>query len=246
MFEQSLIHTHARGPRGWALGGSLLTQLALAAALAIPPLLTTYTLPEEAWRETLLYLAPPPPPAPPPQAKPKPRPPVERFDEVLRQPTKAPETALIEQAPEHMALHAAPAGLPSGVIGGTLDAPPLPPSAVPAVDRPIRVGGSVQAARILEKVTPVYPKEAIEERISGVVTLEAIIDKEGSIRGLVLVDGHPLLAPAAIEAVSQWRYQPTVLNGAPVEVQTSIAVRFNLVTPPPEDDPKQKRRRRGR
>jgi TonB family protein len=96
---------------------------------------------------------------------------------------------------------------------------------------PIRVGGNVQAARALYKVPPEYPKEARKKGISGTVRLHVIVAKDGSIKQLEVVSGHPLLQQAALDAVRQWRYQPTLLNGAPVEVDTTIDVIFALNQP---------------
>lgn len=93
---------------------------------------------------------------------------------------------------------------------------------------PIRVGGNVQHARIIKKVPPVYPDEARQAGISGTVRLHAIIAKDGTIKNLELVSGHPLLAQAALDAVRQWTYQQTLLNGFPVEVDTTIDVIFAL------------------
>ena len=87
---------------------------------------------------------------------------------------------------------------------------------------------------------PVYPVEALEENISGRVLLHAVIGLDGAVKDLRLIDGHPLLAPAAIEAVSQWRYKPTLLNGVGVEVATEVAVNFTLTPPPDEDDGKKR------
>jgi len=101
----------------------------------------------------------------------------------------------------------------------------------------IRVGGNVQAAKIVKKVQPVYPLLARQTRIEGVVRLHVIIAKDGTIAQLELISGHPLLAQAAIDAVRQWVYQPTLLNGKPVEVDTVIDVYFNLNLPKPETSP---------
>jgi protein TonB len=114
-------------------------------------------------------------------------------------------------------------GVIGGVIGGA--APPPPPK--PTVSR-IRQGGNVQAARLINRVTPVYPPLARQTRISGTVRLHAIIGKDGSVQSLTLESGHPLLVQAALDAVRQWRYQPTLLNGDPVEVDTTIDVIFSL------------------
>jgi protein TonB len=97
----------------------------------------------------------------------------------------------------------------------------------------LRVGGNVQAKRIINRVQPVYPNEALRERISGTVRLHVIIDTDGGIKQMEVVSGHPLLVDAASDAVRRWRYQPTLLNGEPVEVDTTIDVIFALNYNPP-------------
>ncbi len=97
----------------------------------------------------------------------------------------------------------------------------------PAAQR-IRVGGNVQQDKLISKVTPLYPPEAKQARIQGVVRMLATIGKDGTVQQLTLESGHPLLAPAAMEAVKQWIYRPTLLNGNPVEVVTVIDVNFTL------------------
>jgi len=96
---------------------------------------------------------------------------------------------------------------------------------------PIRVGGNVQAARIINRVQPAYPEKARKDGITGTVRLHVILAKDGTMKELELVSGHPLLAQAALDAVRQWRYQPTLLNGSPVEVDTTIDVIFALNQP---------------
>ena len=81
---------------------------------------------------------------------------------------------------------------------------------------------------LIQKIEPKYPPLALAARIWGQVLLKAIIGKDGEIKELQLVSGHPLLAPAAIEAVRQWRYRPYLLNGKPVEVETAITVTFQI------------------
>jgi len=102
--------------------------------------------------------------------------------------------------------------------------PPLPHP----INGPLRVGGNVQAARAIKKVAPVYPEEARAARISGVVRLHVIIGKDGKIEQLEVISGHPLLQQAALDAVRQWQYQQTLLNGEPVKVDTTIDVIFSL------------------
>jgi len=104
--------------------------------------------------------------------------------------------------------------------------PPAPPPSS-GVQR-IRVGATVQQSNRLRSVDPVYPPLARQARIQGVVRFTAIIGKDGTIQNLTLVSGHPLLLEAARQAVSQWQYKPTLLNGEPVEVVTTIDVNFTL------------------
>jgi len=109
-------------------------------------------------------------------------------------------------------------------------APPPPPPPPPGIHTPdrIRVGGNVQAAKLVQKPVPIYPTDAKEARIQGMVRFSVIIAKDGRILDLQLVSGHPLLAPAAFEAVKNWVYSPTLLNGQPVEVITQVDVNFTL------------------
>lgn len=97
--------------------------------------------------------------------------------------------------------------------------------------QPLPVGGKVQEAKLLQRVLPVYPSLAKQMRIQGTVNLRSIIAKDGTVQYLEVLEGHPFLAKAALEAVRQWRYQPTLLNGEPVEVVTTIAVNFRLGAP---------------
>jgi protein TonB len=90
------------------------------------------------------------------------------------------------------------------------------------------LGGNVEEARLANRVQPVYPALARQARITGVVVLHAIIAKDGTISQLEVISGHPLLVQSALDAVKQWRYQPEVLNGDPVEVDTTITVTFQL------------------
>jgi len=92
----------------------------------------------------------------------------------------------------------------------------------------IRIGGNVQAAKIIQRVQPVYPPLARQTRTQGTVRLHAIVRKDGTIKKLEVVSGHPLLQQAALDAVKQWRYAPTLLNGKRVEVDTTIDVVFAL------------------
>lgn len=92
----------------------------------------------------------------------------------------------------------------------------------------IRVGGLVQAARLVSRVIPTYPALAKQAHVQGTVTLVAVIGCDGTVRSLRVMSGHPLLVRAALDAVSKWVYRPTLLNGEPVEVDTEIDVIFSL------------------
>ncbi|MBI2687885.1 MAG: TonB family protein [Acidobacteria bacterium] len=109
-----------------------------------------------------------------------------------------------------------------GGRGGTGAEPPSPPQR-------IRVSGNVQAAKVLKMVRPTYPPEAKEARVQGTVRMRAVIGKEGEVLGLtLLMSPSPELARSAMDAVSQWKYSPTLLNGAPIEVQTEVDVNYTL------------------
>ena len=92
----------------------------------------------------------------------------------------------------------------------------------------IRMGGNVEAARLIHEVQPEYPVLARDARIGGTVRLTAIISREGTVENLYLVRGQALLVAAAMDAVKQWVYKPTYLNGVPVEVVTEVDVDFRL------------------
>jgi periplasmic protein TonB len=112
--------------------------------------------------------------------------------------------------------------------------PPEPPVSTARAEAHvtrIRQGGELQHANLLRQVKPSYPQLAKAAQVQGTVVLEAIIDREGRVEGLKVLSGHPLLIPAAFEAVQQWRYRPTLLNGQPVEVLTQVTVNFSLGAP---------------
>jgi TonB family protein len=120
----------------------------------------------------------------------------------------------------------------AGASSAFVPAPP-PPSPGGAGSRSgvppqIRIGGAVQANKLVYKPEPVYPPLASQARIQGVVRFTAVVGRDGTVEHLTLVSGHPLLVPAATETVRQYRYQPTLLNGAPVEVVTQVDVNFVL------------------
>jgi polyhydroxybutyrate depolymerase len=130
-----------------------------------------------------------------------------------------------------------PGGIPGGQLGGviggiisvssSLAAAPTVSKPVPAVQR-IRISQGVTQGLLIFRIEPTYPPLAQQARIQGVVVMTALIDKGGNVQHLQVVSGHPLLAPAAIAAVKQWRYKPFVLNGQPLEVETTVTVNFHL------------------
>jgi len=115
-------------------------------------------------------------------------------------------------------------GLPPTLIGGTRTVLPTPP---PAIVRAVRTSFMLEG-NLIRRVQPIYPPLARIGRVQGPVVLAAIISKAGTIENLHALSGHPLLVPAAIDAVSRWRYRPYILNREPIEVETQITVNFSL------------------
>jgi protein TonB len=118
-------------------------------------------------------------------------------------------------------------GLATGMafIGGTR---PIMPAPAPPSSAPVFRISKILEGNLIRRVQPVYPPLARSARIQGSVVLAAVISKAGAIENLRVLSGHPMLAPAAKEAVSQWRYRPYILNSEPIEVQTEITVNFVL------------------
>ncbi len=243
MFEDSLIESGGRlkTKRGLTTFLSFGLQIALVGVLVLIPLLFTEALPKTQLMTFLVAPPPPPPPPPPPAATPIKVVKVIQTDIIngqLRTPTKIPEKVQMikeEEAPPPVSTMAgvvggvpgAAGGQMGGVIGGIINSTPI---AVPKVATPqrVRVSQGVTQGLLLRKIQPAYPPLARQARIQGSVLLQAEISKDGSIQNLRLISGHPMLAPAAIEAVKQWKYKPYILNGEPVEVETQITVNFTL------------------
>ncbi|HUG81897.1 MAG TPA: energy transducer TonB [Bryobacterales bacterium] len=248
MFESTLADNHSESRRPWTVAVSFLAQSALVLLAVLIPLLTTQPLPTPTWMAVLLA---PPPLAPPasPEAPQKIRAstvPPQQFDtDALLAPTQIPEdiALVIENAAGPPSLPGnldagvgGPIGVPGGVPNGIwvpskVLPPPPPPPAVPPkaiIPQAVRISSMVQSAKLTHRVVPDYPAIAKQAGISGVVKIEAIIARDGSIKKLKALGGHPLLIKPALEAVQQWRYRPTLLNGEPVEVSTQVEVRFVL------------------
>ncbi len=130
-------------------------------------------------------------------------------------------------------------GPPGGILGDVIRQAAVAPVPAPVVERKeakpvekpverIRLGGVVLMGRLVQRIEPVYPRVAIQMRISGEVQLEAVVGTGGRVRDLQVKSGHPLLVRAALDAVRQWVFQPTLLNGVPVEVSAPVSVTFRL------------------
>jgi len=244
MFEDSLIESgnKLKTKRGVTTFVSFLFQVGLLCVLVLIPLLFTEALPKTQLMTFLVAPPPPPPPPPPPAMAP-----VKVVKQIqtdivngqLRTPTKIPGKVQMikeeEAPPPVMASNGVVGGVPGGVpggqmggvIGGIINSTPV---AVPKVATPqrVRVSQGVTQGLVLRRIQPNYPPLARQARIQGAVVLQAEISKGGDIQNLRLISGHPMLAPAAIEAVKQWKYKPYYLNGEPVEVETQITVNFSL------------------
>lgn len=241
MFQDTLLDDRIKTRRGSATVISFLFQLALVTIAVLIPLVFTDALPVKQMMSTTLVAPPPPPPPPPPAAAtPKVTKPVTSEVEStgrLLAPTKIPkQVAMIKEsaAPPPTApgvVGGVPGGMaggqPGGVIGGVIGSIP---TAAPKLEAPKRVVVSqgVTEGLLLKKVMPQYPAIARSAHIAGAVQLAAIIGKDGNIENLQVVSGHPMLVQSALQAVKQWKYKPYILNGQPVEVQTTITVNFSL------------------
>jgi len=250
MFEQTFVGG-GKTKKTWTVMVAFIGQIVLIAVFVILPMIYFDVLPAAQLTSFLVAPPPPPPPPPPPAAAP----PVKVVKIIPRQfdagklmaPKVVPkEIAQIKE--EELPPPSAGAsgvvggvggglagGAAGGVLGGILNsvptasvAPPPPPKKEAAPITRLRVGGNVQAASLLFHPSPVYPPLAKQARIQGTVELSAVISKEGKIMELKVVKGHPLLLQSAMDAVKQWTYRPTLLNGEPVEVSTTIDVNFTL------------------
>ena len=127
-----------------------------------------------------------------------------------------------------------PGGVPGGQIGGITGGMPgvaAPVLAAPVAEgpkRPVRVGGDVKPPRLVYGPAPVYPTLAMQSRVRGTVVIDAIIDEHGSVIQEKIVSGHPLLVQAALKAVSERKYEPTILDGEPTPVDLRVEVNFTL------------------
>lgn len=248
MFSQTFVDTVGSSRNPWSLITSLAIQTLGIGVLILIPLTFTESLP---FRELSEVFTLPPPPAARPvtvvsSAKPASTTVQRQFDpRKLTAPPQIPQQVAMINDDSFSVIGAIsstgdPASQSSGfgnIIGGNSalllpDAPPPKPvmqeKIIPEPPSRITVGGKVQGANLIHRVEPIYPKLAVQTRVSGTVRFTAVIGRDGTIQNLQMVSGHPLLFQAARDAVKQWLYKPTLLNGQPVEVATQIDVNFVL------------------
>jgi protein TonB len=210
-----------------------------AAVIVVVPILATDKMPEPAaavkafFVEPMAAPAPPPPPPPPapraanaPKITPKPVVQNNQFVAPVDVPQQIkPEDGLdlgIEGGVPGGVEGGVPGGVVGGVVGGLPDAPPPPPQSA------VRVGGQIKEPKKLKDVKPTYPDIAKQARVQGVVILECTISPQGKVSDVKVLRGIPLLDQAAVDAVKQWVYTPTLLNGVPVPVIMTVTVNFKL------------------
>ncbi len=247
MFEQSLLLNDSMARKSGAFAASLSAQILFTGVLILVPLAYQEVLPlvKQSIPLAVPILTPPPPelPAQPQQqssALPRLRVPSHVFIAPRTPPNTSPQPLVdsLDNPP--------PALLPTGSTGlsrlpfsetgiarpdivappehqATATATPVKPDGPP-----VRLSEGVLAAQLIKKVVPPYPALARQARVSGTVRLEGVVSKDGTIRNLRVLSGHPLLVPAAVDAVRQWLYRPTLLNSVPVEVIAPIDVVFTL------------------
>lgn len=206
---------------------SLLTHSAVVAALIALPLLAPAMLPavladdNPRWVTTVL-----PPPPPPPRLRPAEAQPIADPDAA---PTEAPDSIEPEK-PVDLDTSFQDSTTP-GLVAGTDNIDSVivpPPQIIAAPPQPVRVGGSIRQPQKVRNVDPVYPQLAILSRIEGVVIIEATIGPDGKLMDARVLRGHQMLDQAALVAVRQWEFTPTLLNGVPVPVIMTVTVRFTL------------------
>lgn len=203
---------------------SIIVHVVAVCAAMMAPLLATDELPAPRTAMEFIHVIPlPEPPAPPPGPVARARvdtprpdvPPLEVPDGILPEPVVEPVNADFADA----------GGVVSFADSSAIvaEAPPLPP---PPQQRVIRIGGNIRPPQKIADVAPTYPPIALASRVEGVVILEAVIAEDGSVRDVRVLRSIPLLDAAAMEAVRQWRFTPTLLNGEPVPIVMTVTVAF--------------------
>jgi periplasmic protein TonB len=224
---------------------SLSVNTCLLVAPIFAGLYFTDSLDLKQFSSTFLVAPPPPPPPPPAAAALIKAAPVRKVFEnsgKLLAPTVVPrEIAMLKEAPPDIdSGGGVPGGVPGGVAGGSMGgvlggviggtsipaAPVAPKEKGPRT--PVRVGGRVKEPTLITRVDPKYPVLGIQTHTQGTVIVQAIIDEQGDVVEVKVVSGPPMLVSSALNAVRQWKYQPTYLNEQPVPVQLNVTVTFNL------------------
>jgi protein TonB len=241
MFEQTFVNAQAQTGRPWTVAISVLLQTSVIAVALIAPLLHIARLeaPPKVpffFQVEKVNLKVKPEIKAAPTTSNRMRPVVDPVFLVV--PTTVPvHIDMSADAPRITSSTLTAAGTAAIPLSGLLSEIPAPKPAPPSQAQqpaparftgPVRVGGDVEASKLLFGPKPAYPPLAKVTRTQGTVRIQASIGRDGSIRNLQLIGGPPLLVAAALEAVRQWRYKPTLLNGEPVEVITEIAVNFAL------------------
>ena len=251
MFETATLSYGHPSKRIWTTFAGVGGQALLVIGAVLAPMISPQVLPRAAWIATITAPGPPPP-APPQGPVVRPRTAVSGASQFFRHPlimpTRIPPKALsIEDEPAVAGIAGVPGGVQSGdstgVAGGLLNSimgdntrvvPVVRPPAPVVITTPKSVSGKpsrvsmIEMARPIHRVEPIYPSIARQARVAGVVELQGVIGTDGRIHELKVLSGHPLLVKAAVDAVSQWIYAPTILNGQAVEVAAPITVNFKL------------------
>ena len=245
LLETPTTKTLRRSPLEWAAATAL--HIVILATLIIVPLYTTGTIQLDNYKGTPLA-APPAAPPPPPAAAGRAvaphitstRPNLTYTLGKLTAPTLIPKTVTLDSAAAAPDLGGVAGGVPGGVAGGQLGGSlggvfggtgtsvPIQPPQQPAPKRIVRVGSNLKGPRQTYSLQPEYPPLARQTHVSGTVIVNAVIDEHGNVVGARALSGHPLLIPAALKAVLQWKYEPTLLNGTPVAVEMEVKVHFSL------------------
>jgi periplasmic protein TonB len=239
MFGELLESSDSRKKtnKSWTVVLSAVLEVAILGVLVLVPLIYMEALPKQFLGIFLVTPPPPRPSHPPAAAMPRVAKPAAHLIErgKLMAPTRIPtrvQMAKEEEAPDvgtgcsNCVEGGVPGGDHIGILTGIIDsngtgtAPPLP--------QPICVGRNVQSAKIINQFQPSYPDIAKTAHISGAIVLHAVIGKDGTVEQLQYVSGPPLLMRSAMDATRHWRYQGTLLDGEPVEVDTTISVVFAL------------------
>lgn len=246
MFEQAVLPSRPAGGRYWTVAAGFTGELLVVGLVLLAPLIWTDFLPRARALNWITLPSPPPPilKETPPARVVHPAQPWQSDGRALSQPLTIPATPLtIDDPPGAEPGAVANDGVRNTMASAMLSlfdsvvrmVPPEHPVAQPVVTQPTptqpaapRRISALHPARLLHRVEPVYPAVARAGRISGTVELTGVIATDGRIRELRVASGHPFLAQAALDAVRQWIYEPTVLNGEPVEVIAPITVHFNL------------------